>query len=86
MEPERRLKGRNGRGDLRRPTEPDSQIHNLLRAKNGLDNRGHLPTSVNGLREHLEVERKRVPGKVLFEADQLECQFFAGDLPLPRGI
>ena len=34
--------------------------------------------SVNGLREFLEVERKRVPGNVLFEADRLECQFFEG--------
>ena len=25
-----------------------------------------------------EVERKRVPGKVLYEADRLECLFFAG--------
>ena len=28
--------------------------------------------SVNGLREFLEVERKRVPGNFLFEADRLE--------------
>jgi hypothetical protein len=44
--------------------------------------------AVNGLRGYLEVERKRVPGDVLFEADRLECQlfseydpFFEGDEP-----
>jgi hypothetical protein len=34
--------------------------------------------AVNGLREFLEAERKRIPGNVLFEADRLECQLFAG--------
>ena len=34
--------------------------------------------AVNGLRESLEVERKRIPGDILFEADRLERQFFAG--------
>jgi len=34
--------------------------------------------AVNGLREFLELERKRVPGDILFEADRLECQFFDG--------
>ena len=33
---------------------------------------------MSGLREFLEIERKRVPGEVLYEADQLECLFFAG--------
>jgi hypothetical protein len=33
--------------------------------------------ALNGLREFLEVERKRIPGDILFEAD-LECQLFAG--------
>ncbi len=33
---------------------------------------------VNGLREFLEVGRKRIPGDILFEADRLECQLFAG--------
>ncbi|MBM3796458.1 MAG: hypothetical protein FJW31_20890 [Acidobacteria bacterium] len=33
---------------------------------------------VNGLREYLQLERKTVPGVVLFEADRLETQFFAG--------
>lgn len=31
--------------------------------------------AVNGLREFLEVERKRIPGDILFEADRLECSF-----------
>jgi hypothetical protein len=35
-------------------------------------------SAISGLREFLEVERKRVPGKVLYEADRLECLFFAG--------
>ena len=34
--------------------------------------------AVNGLREFLEMERKRLPGDILFEADRLECQLFAG--------
>ena len=34
--------------------------------------------AVNGLREFLEMERKRIPGDILFEADRLECQLFAG--------
>lgn len=34
--------------------------------------------SINGLREYLETERKRVPGKVQFEADRLESLVFRG--------
>jgi hypothetical protein len=34
--------------------------------------------AVNGLREYLAVERKRIPGGVLFEADRLECLLFVG--------
>jgi hypothetical protein len=34
--------------------------------------------AVNGLREFLELERKRIPRDILFEADRLECQLFAG--------
>ena len=34
--------------------------------------------AVKGLREFLEVERKRIPGDILFEANRLECQLFAG--------
>jgi hypothetical protein len=36
---------------------------------------------VSGLREFVEVERKRIPGDILFEADRLECQLFAGSDP-----
>ena len=34
--------------------------------------------AVNGLREFLQAERKRIPGTILFEADRLECQLFDG--------
>jgi hypothetical protein len=34
--------------------------------------------AVNGLREFLEAERKRIPSNVLCEADRLECQLFRG--------
>jgi hypothetical protein len=34
--------------------------------------------SVNGLVDYLRVERKRVPGEVLVEADRLECLVFGG--------
>ena len=33
---------------------------------------------MNGLRQSLELERKRVPGEILYEADRLERLFFAG--------
>jgi hypothetical protein len=34
--------------------------------------------AVNGLSEFLQVERKRVPGRILFEVDRLECLLFSG--------
>ena len=34
--------------------------------------------AMNGLTEILRLERKRVPGRVLLEADRLECLFFGG--------
>jgi hypothetical protein len=37
-----------------------------------------VASAVNGLREFLAVERKRIPGDILFEADRLECQLFSG--------
>ena len=40
---------------------------------------------VNGLREYLEVERRRVPEDVLFQADRLECLVFAGYDPSFEG-
>lgn len=33
---------------------------------------------LKGLTEHLRLERKRVPGRVLSDADRLECLFFGG--------
>jgi hypothetical protein len=41
--------------------------------------------AVNGLREFLEVERKRITEDILFEADRLECQLFAGYDPSFNG-
>ena len=41
--------------------------------------------AVNGLREYQAVERKRVPGDVLLEADRLECQLFSGYDPSFEG-
>ena len=35
-------------------------------------------STISGLREFLETERRRVPGEVLYEADRLECLLFAG--------
>ena len=40
--------------------------------------RRDVAEAINGLTEHLRQERKRVPGKILFEADRLECLFFGG--------
>jgi len=37
-----------------------------------------LAGAVNGLVEFLEVERKRVPGPVLRDAERLECLLFSG--------
>jgi hypothetical protein len=54
-------------------TEHDTLIHKSV------------TRAVNGLREYLEVERKRVPGDILFEADRLECQLFAGYDPSFEG-
>ena len=33
---------------------------------------------INGLTEFLRLERKRVPGTILSEADRLECLLFGG--------
>jgi hypothetical protein len=33
---------------------------------------------MNGLVEGLKTEHKRVPGKILYDADRLECLFFCG--------
>jgi len=34
--------------------------------------------AISGLTEFLRLERKRVPGRILSEADRLECAFFDG--------
>ncbi len=44
-----------------------------------------VPRAVNGSREFLEEEKKRIPGNVLFEADRLECQLVAGYDPTFHG-
>jgi hypothetical protein len=41
--------------------------------------------AVNGLVDGLTLERKRVPGEVLFEADRLECLVFLGYDPNYEG-
>jgi hypothetical protein len=40
--------------------------------------RRDVANAVNGLTELLRLERKRMPGRVLSEADRLECLFFGG--------
>ena len=37
-----------------------------------------VANTINGLTEFLRLERKRVPGRILSEADRLECLFFGG--------
>jgi hypothetical protein len=41
--------------------------------------------SVNGLRDFIQLERKRVPGDIVFQADRLECLLFAGYDPSVEG-
>ncbi len=41
--------------------------------------------AIHGLREFLAVERKRIPGTILYEADRLECLLFAGYDPYFEG-
>jgi len=41
--------------------------------------------AINGLTEFLRLERKRVPGRILSEADRLECLFFGGFDPYFEG-
>jgi hypothetical protein len=40
--------------------------------------RRDMANAINGLTEHLRLERKRVPGRVLSEANRLECLSFGG--------
>jgi hypothetical protein len=37
-----------------------------------------VANAINGLTEFLRLESKRVPGRILPEADRLECLFFGG--------
>ncbi|MGC4066348.1 MAG: hypothetical protein QM784_17300 [Polyangiaceae bacterium] len=41
--------------------------------------------SVHGLRAYLEVERKRIPDNILYDADRLETILFAGYDPYFEG-
>lgn len=78
-------------GDKRR--YPSKEFEAFLRAARqyiamtGNDTMVHkgVARSINGLREFLQMERKAVPGSVLFEADRLETQFFAGYDPSFEG-
>lgn len=54
-------------------TEHDSLIHRKV------------ANAFNELKEHLELERKRIPGTVLHEADRLECLLFSGYDPYFQG-
>jgi len=47
--------------------------------------RRDVANAMNGLTEVLRLERKRVPGTVLSEADRLECLFFSGFDPHFKG-
>src|ERR1039458_8199535 len=40
-----------------------------------------VANAINGLTEFLRLERKRVPGRILSEADRLECLFLSGFAP-----
>jgi hypothetical protein len=54
-------------------TKNDTKIHkNVVKA-------------VNGLREFIQLERKRIPGDIVFQADRLECLLFAGYDPSFEG-
>ena len=44
-----------------------------------------VANAINGLTEFLGLERKRVPGRILSEADRLECLFFSGFDPHFKG-
>lgn len=53
-----------------------SQIYQLTRRDRLV--RRDVTVVMNGLLQSLELERKRVPGEILYEADRLESMFFAG--------
>ena len=58
----------------------------IAMTKNDPMNYKSVARAVNGLREYLAVERKRIPGDVLFEADRLECLLFVGYDPSFRAM
>lgn len=45
----------------------------------------NVVVAINGLREFLSVERKRIPDTILQEADRLECLLFSGYDPYFEG-
>jgi len=47
--------------------------------------RKDVANAIHGLAEILRLERKRVPGRILSEADRLECLFFGGFDPHFKG-
>ena len=42
-------------------------------------------SAINGLRDFLEVERKRIPGTIIADADRLESLLFSGYDPYFEG-
>lgn len=59
--------------------------HYIAMTKNDPMIHKSVARDVNVLREYLAVERKRIPGDVLFEADRLECLLFVGYDPTFEG-
>ena len=45
----------------------------------------NVVAAINGLREFLEVERKRIPGTIIADADRLESLLFSGYDPYFEG-
>ncbi len=54
-------------------TKDDTKIHKSV------------VNSVNGLRDFIRLERKSIPGDIVFQADRLECLLFAGYDPSFKG-
>jgi hypothetical protein len=54
-------------------TKDDTKIHKSV------------VNSVNGLRDFIRLERKSIPGDIVFQADRLECLLFAGYDPSFEG-
>jgi hypothetical protein len=45
----------------------------------------NVASEISGLADYLQLERKRVPGDVLYEADRLHCLLFSGYDPYFEG-